>query len=121
MRLFRTSLGSWKYFGQLSMMMLLLLFSYLDYPSHLFLFLPTISFLTSTLFTQKKVTSRVAHFYVVLENAEGGGRKSCDCWQCGFTERAWAPESDRLGFKSGSVTHNLSNCSEVQALTCKTV
>lgn len=95
------------------MMMLLLLISYLDYPSHLFFFLPRSSFLTSTLSTERKVTSRVAHFYAVLENAEGGGGKVYNCWQRGFTERAWASESDRLGFKSGSVTHNLSNCSEV--------
>ena len=57
------------------MMMLLLLTSCLAYPGHLFSFLPGISFLTSTSFTQKKVPSRVAHFYIILENAEGGGGK----------------------------------------------
>lgn len=34
-----------------------------------FFFLPSISFLTGILFTQKKVTSSMAHFYIVLENA----------------------------------------------------
>ena len=34
-----------------------------------FFFLPSISFLTGILFTQKKVASSMAHFYIVLENA----------------------------------------------------
>lgn len=66
------SLAFWKSSGQLFMMMLLLLISCLDYLGHLFFSLPNISFLTSTLFTQKQVIWSTAHFYTVLENARGG-------------------------------------------------
>lgn len=70
------SLVFWKYFGQLFMMMLLLLISCLESLGHLFFFsLPNISFLTSTLFTQKQVMWSTAHFYIVLENAWGGWEK----------------------------------------------
>lgn len=88
----------------------------LAYLGHLFFCLPRMAFLLSPLLTPKKITSGVAHFYTVLENAEGGGRKGGNYWQSGFRERAWVLEPDRPGFKSGFVTHHLSKCSEVQGL-----
>ena len=41
----------------------------LSRPVNFFFFLRSISFLTGILFTQKKVASSMAHFYIVLENA----------------------------------------------------
>lgn len=46
----------------------------------------------------------------------GGGEKAKNDWQCGFTERTWASESDSLEFKSGFVTYYLSKRSEVKGL-----
>jgi hypothetical protein len=53
---------------------LLLLISCLGYLVHLFFLRPSICFLRSTLFSQKKVTARVTFFYMVWKML-GGGRK----------------------------------------------
>lgn len=69
------SLVFWKYFGQLFMMMLLLLISCLESLGHLF-FSPFLISLSSQVLNYPKASNvKHAHFYIVLENAWGGWEK----------------------------------------------